>query len=65
MEEIIYTDLNALVLMYQNGDLPEDQVAFKYNNPLGKIAWAHRDELKKQASLAAAYPTANTQKAKK
>lgn len=65
MEEIIYTDLNSLVLLYLNGDLPEDQMAFKYNAAPGKLAWAHIDEIKKQTALGQAYPGANTQKAKK
>jgi len=65
MEEIIYTDLEALVLLYRNGDLPEDQMAFKYNAAPGKITWIHRDELRKELALRGAYPSSNTQKGKK
>jgi hypothetical protein len=61
----VYPDINALLLLYQNGDLPEDQMAFPYNAAPGKIAWAHKDELRKLAALSGAYPQANTQKAKK
>lgn len=60
---IPYQDINALVMLYKMGDLPEDQMAFTYYSPTGKIAWAHIDEIKRQAALASAYPTANTQKA--
>lgn len=65
MEQIIYSDLDALILLYQNGDLPHDQMAFPYKQPSGTTAWVHRDEIKKQIALREAYPSANTQKAKK
>ena len=60
-----YQDINALIMLYKLGDLPEDTMAFQYYTAPGKIAWAHIDEIKKQAALGDAYPTANTQKAKK
>jgi hypothetical protein len=62
---LIYTDLNSLIELYKNDDLPIDQMAFPYRQPSGTTAWVHRDELKKQVALQAAYPQANTQKAKK
>lgn len=62
---IIYTDLESLILLYQNGDLPQDQMAFPYRQPSGTTAWVHRDELDKQLALRSAYPQANTQKGKK
>lgn len=64
-ERIIYTDLNSLIELYKNNDLPEDQMAFPYRQPSGTTAWVHRDELRKQLALQSAYPAANTQKAKK
>lgn len=65
MSQTVYTDLNSLILLYQNGDLPADELAWPYNAAPGKITWAHRDELKKLSELGGAYPSANTQKAKK
>ena len=64
-ERIVYTDLEALIILYQNGDLPEDQMAFPYKQLSGTTAWVHRDEIKKQLALRNAYPQANRQKAKK
>lgn len=64
-EMIIYPDLNALILLYQNGDLPMEQMAFPYRQPSGTTAWVHRDELSKQSALQHAYPQANVQKGKK
>lgn len=58
-----YQDINALVLLYNMGDLPENIMAFPYYSAPGKVAWAHVDEIKRQAALAKAYPTANTTKA--
>ena len=60
----VYTDLNSLILLYQNGDLPADELAWPYQAAPGKVAWAHRDELKKLSELGGAYPQANTQKGK-
>jgi hypothetical protein len=62
---LIYTDLNSLIELYKNGDLPQEQMAFPYKQPSGTTAWVHVDELKKQLSLQHAYPQANTQKGKK
>jgi hypothetical protein len=62
---LIYTDLNSLIELYKNDDLPIDQMAFPYRQLSGTTAWVHRDELKKQVALQDAYPQANTQKAKK
>ena len=64
-ERIIYPDLNALIELYKNGDLPEDQMAFPYRQLSGTTAWVHKDELRKQLALQDTYPQANTQKAKK
>lgn len=61
-DKLIYTDFNALLELYKNGDLPEDEIAFPYFSAPGKVAWAHRDELKKYNALGAAYPQANTKK---
>lgn len=62
---IIYTDLDSLVELYRNDDLPIDQMAFPYRMITGSTAWVHRDELKRQVALREAYPQANTQKGKK
>jgi hypothetical protein len=62
---LIYTDLNSLIELYKNDDLPADQMAFPYRQPSGTTAWIHRDELRRQLSLQVAYPQANTQKSKK
>lgn len=64
-ERIVYSDLSSLIELYRNGDLPADELAWPYYAAPGKIAWAHRDELKKQMALGGAYPLANTQKSKK
>jgi hypothetical protein len=64
-ERITYTDMNSLIELFKNDDLPQDQMAFPYKQPSGTIAWVHRDELKRQVSLQHAYPQANTQKGKK
>lgn len=64
-ERIVYSDLPSLVELYRNGDLPQDEMAWQYYVSPGKIAWAHRDELKMQLALGVAYPLANTQKNKK
>lgn len=60
-----YQNIDVLIDLYRGGDLPEDELAFPYYIAPGKIAWAHRDELKKLSLLGDAYPKANTQKAKK
>jgi hypothetical protein len=65
MSQTVYTDLASLILLYQNGDLPEGELAFPYYSAPGKVSWAHVDELKRQVALGAAYPQANTQKGKK
>lgn len=65
MSQTVYTDLQSLVLLYQNGDLPEDELAWPYNQAPGKIAWVHRDELKKMVMLGGAYIQASNQKGKK
>lgn len=62
MEQITYPDLEALMLLYKNGDLPEGEMAFKYMAAPGKEAWIHIDELRKQLSLRSVYPQANTTK---
>lgn len=62
--QTVYTDLNSLIMLYENGDLPADELAFPYNSGPGKVSWAHRDELKKLSALGGAYPTSNTQKGK-
>ena len=61
---LVYTDLNSIIELYKNGDLPIDQMAFPYAQPGGKTAWVHRDELDKQVALQMAYPQANTLKGK-
>lgn len=65
MEQIIYPDLDAVLLLYKNGDLPQDQMAFPYRQLSGTTAWVHIDEIKRQLALREAYPQANTQKAQK
>ena len=65
MSQTVYTDLNSLILLYQNGDLPADELAWPYNVAPGKIAWVHRDELKKLVDLGGAYQQATNQKGKK
>jgi hypothetical protein len=64
-EPIIYTDLESIILLYKNGDLPEDQLAFPYQLSPEKVAWAHRDEIKRLSALVEAYPSSNQQKGKK
>jgi hypothetical protein len=64
-ERIIYPDLNSLIELYKNGDLPLDIMAFPYKQLSGSTAWVHIDELRKQLALQDAYPQANTQKGKK
>jgi hypothetical protein len=63
--KLVYTDLNSIIELYKNGDLPLDQMAFPYEQPGGKTLWVHRDELDKQVALQMAYPQANTQKGRK
>lgn len=65
MSQTVYTDLPSLILLYQNGDLPADEMAWSYQAGGGKVAWAHKDELQRLSELGGAYPSANTQRGKK
>lgn len=63
----VYPDLDAIKLLYRNGDLPEDQRIFPYyaspaDRIKNKVTWVHQDHLKNLAVLDGAYPQANTQK---
>lgn len=64
-ETIVYTDLDSLVALYVNGDLPLEENIFKYTVQPGKEAWIHVDELIDQVRLRSVYPQANNQKGKK
>jgi hypothetical protein len=66
----VFDNLDAIKLLYKNGDLPLEQRIFPYYaNPadakLGKVTWIHKDNLRNLAALDGAYPQANTQKGKK
>lgn len=62
--EAVFPDLQAVMLRYTNGDLPEDQRAFPYyDNKV--VRWVHQDELRRLAALQGAYPQANTQRGQK
>jgi hypothetical protein len=66
----VFDDLDAIKLLYRNGDLPENQRIFPYyatpaDRKTGKVTWVHQDHLKNLAALDSAYPQANTQKGKK
>jgi len=65
MSEVVYTDLACVVELYKNGDLPQDEMAWKYYAAVGKVQWVHRDELKKMIVLNEAYPGSNTKKGQK
>jgi hypothetical protein len=62
---IVYTDLESLVSLYINGDLPLEQIVFKYTVQPGREAWIHIDELKNQVKLGSVYPQASNKKGKK
>lgn len=58
-----YQDVNALVMLYNLGDLPEDTKIFPYYTVPGKtVAWAHIDEIKRLATLGSVYPQSSNQK---
>ena len=63
MEQIIYTDLQALIEMYKVGDLP-DQMAYTYYIKPGHPAHIHIDELKRAVMMENIYPAANNQRGK-
>lgn len=63
--EVIYTDLDCVIQLFNNGDLPADEMAFKYYAMVGKIQWVHRDELKKLSILHSSYPTSSNKKGQK
>lgn len=62
--EAVYTDLQAVILLYKNGDLPIEQRAFPYYENK-QVKWVHQEHLKNLVALESAYLQANTQKAKK
>ena len=64
-ETIIYTDLECLISLYLNGDLPIEETIFKYYIQPGREAWMHLDELKKQVQLRSVYPQSSNQRGKK
>ena len=57
-----YQDMNALIMLYKLGDLPEDVKIFPYNGPGNSTAWAHIDEIKRLATLGSVYPQSSNQK---
>lgn len=63
MEQIIYTDLKALIEMYKMGDLP-DQMAYAYYIKPGHPAHIHVDELKRAVMMETIYPATNKQRGK-
>ena len=64
-ETIVYTDLECLISLYLNGDLPIEETIFKYYVQPGREGWMHLDELKKQVQLRSVYPQTSNQKGKK
>lgn len=63
----VFSDLEAIKLLYRNGDLPAEQRIFPYyaspaDRMQNKVTWVHQDHLKNLVALDGAYPRANTQK---
>ena len=55
-EFLIYTDVDSLIDLLENNDLPLDQEAFPYGTA-PNIKWIHRTEIEKAYKLRMAYPS--------
>lgn len=60
MEPIIYTDVESLIDLLENGDLPTDDLAFRYYKTAqdklnNKVTFIHKTELEDQLVLRRTY----------
>lgn len=67
MEPIIYTDVESLIDLLANGDLPTDALAFRYYKTAqdkldNKISFIHKTELKDQLVLRNTYSSYMTKR---